>query len=260
MSDLATLQHDFLAAFNQQDESLFTDHINSKTDLSPQQRFAIYNSSITEAIATSMRHAYPACEKLVGEDFFNGMVYSYIKQTPSNDSDISNYGENFAEYVVTFPPAKPLPYLADICRLSWAYHRLYSQLPDAAFDIQAFGNLNDTQQAQVIFQLKPNAILLSSPYPLTKIWDLSLGKSNDDAIDLQSGGVNVLLWRADDHVQIDELSDDEYTVAQALQNTGTLDKLTALPCLKGINFAELIPAFLTHQWIGSFSVNSTHRL
>lgn len=255
MSDLTTLQHDFLAAFNQQDESLFTDHINSKTDLSPQQRFAIYNGSITEGIAASMRETYQACEKLVGEEFFTRMVYSYIKQTPSSDPDITSYGENFAEFVAAFPPAEQLPYLADICRLSWAYNRLYLQLPDATFDIQAFSELNETQQAQVIFQLKPHAKLLSSPYPLTKIWDLSLGKSNEETIDLQCGGVDLILWRAEDHVQIDKLTNDEYATAQVLQSTGTLDQLAECLSLVDVHIAELIPTFLSRHWLGPYFVN-----
>ncbi|MDF1655857.1 MAG: DNA-binding domain-containing protein [Coxiellaceae bacterium] len=255
MSDLAKLQHDFLAAFNQQDESLFTSHIDSKTELTAQQRFEIYTGSITEGIATSLRETYQITEKIVGDEFFTGMAYSYIKQTPSNQSDIASYGASFADFVEQFPPAQQLPYLADICRLCWAYDRLLPQLPDDNFDIQSFSALPEAQQAQVKFQLKANALLLSSPYPLLKIRDLCQCESNEETVDLHSGGVNLLLWRADEQVVIDELSADEFTLAQALQSAGTLEQLTALPTLKDINFAEIIPTFLVKQWLNSFSLD-----
>ncbi|MDF1796202.1 MAG: DNA-binding domain-containing protein [Coxiellaceae bacterium] len=253
MSDLAKLQHDFLAAFNQRDESLFTAYIDSKTELTAQQRFAIYSGSITEGIASILRETYRAIEKLVGEEFFTAMAYHYIQQTPSREADIANYGEKFAEFVETFPPAQQLPYLADTCRLCWAYDRLLPQLPDAAFDIESFTALTEAQQTHVKFQLKPQAKLISSPYPLTKIWALCHSDSDKETIDINSGSINLLIWRTDDHVAIDELTAEQYALAQALQQPNTLDQLASIPSLETINFPELIPSFLQRQWLGIFS-------
>ena len=134
MSKLAELQQDFLTAFYENNATVFTKHIHSQTALTPDKRFNIYQSSVTECLAKSLRETYEVCEKLVGEDFFNGLAYTYIQQTPSQSPDLGDYGEGFADFVGEFPPAQQLPYLADICRLCWAYHLAYQADAEAQFD------------------------------------------------------------------------------------------------------------------------------
>jgi len=254
MSKLVQLQQDFLKAFNEQNPTTFTKHIHNQTALTAEKRFSIYQGSAIECLANSLRETYEVCEKLVGEDFFNGLAYTYIQQASSYSPDLGDYGQSFAAFIEQFPPAQQLPYLPDICRLCWAYHVAYRTEIEQPFDIESFAQLSEAEQAGVILTLPQSAQCLASPYPIQHIWkfcQLNAAEQSAEPLDLNSGGVKLMVWRNAHEVVIDELNDSEWQLAQLLTERLTLVELQQRCDLKQINLAELLPSFLTKSWLST---------
>jgi hypothetical protein len=81
------------------------------------RRFDVYRNNVFVGLIEALERRYPVCMTLVGEDFFRAMARVYVELSPPRSPVLLTYGNDFAEFVETFPPAASLPYLADVVRL-----------------------------------------------------------------------------------------------------------------------------------------------
>jgi hypothetical protein len=206
------------------------------------ERLSIYRGSILGGITTALTHIYPVCVKLVGEKYFTHMVAGYLKNTPSNSPDIGNYGEYLPAYIADFAPAKTLVYLADVAQLEWLWHTAFNASNDNSstqnnFPLTELQNLKEHELPSVKFCPESSAHLLSSPYPVQKIWQVNQADYHGDiSVNLNEGGVNLVIWRnADLGMRIDELSDDEITFISAILNNASLGDIAELTFSQGLD-------------------------
>ena len=78
------------------------------------RRLAIYRNNYVAALRRTLTKTYPVCRKLVGDDFFNGLVAAYIDSTPSQAFSLDDYGASLDTFIASFAPTQSLPYLADV--------------------------------------------------------------------------------------------------------------------------------------------------
>lgn len=216
------------------------------------QRLTIYQASITSALIATLKDTYSVCLKLVGDDFFMAMAKYFIFQTPSNSPDINQYGETFASFIDNFPPTKSLPYLADVAALEWAWHLALHGKDYHPWDNSKLTTLNDSQYGQVIFELPPNASLISSKYPVLDIWRMNQESDPNKQIpiDLKAGEAKLLVWRQAMDVHIDVLQAQEWSILKAIAEKQTIDELCAsfYPII-GENLPSLLGSFVGKKWI-----------
>ncbi|MCH9643567.1 MAG: DNA-binding domain-containing protein [Gammaproteobacteria bacterium] len=243
---LAEIQKDFLTALtDKESEPQFLKHIRHKGRITAAKRFDIYTGSIIESLAKTLRHTYKTIESIVGEEFFNGLAYQFIRETPSTSPDLGDYGAEFAGFVGDFDSAKELPYLADVCHLCWMRHCADRTLEKSKHNLQELANVPEEQQEQVIFLLPPSAHLLESPYPIDRIFQMCQ-QDNDETVDLDDGGVKLLIWKDDQQgIQMDVLNEEEWIVANLLNKKMTLEALHDELSLKhkAIDLEQLLPEF-----------------
>jgi hypothetical protein len=251
---LAKIQNDFLEALYQQmPHPSCLSHIQSGQKLSSSERFSIYKGSIVGALTKSLRDIYGVCKKLVGEDFFHGLAYTYIETTPSQSPDLGEYGEGFASFIESFPPVKHLPYLADICRLCWAWHQAYRHESHAPFDIEAFAKLTDVEQENVVLCLPQSAQCLSSCYPIDSIWEMCLTKEPNEIV-MHPTTTYLMVFRDGAHIKIDKMTHDEWLLAQLLMVGAPLALVMQHMESANIDVAALLPLFLQRGWLAGWQL------
>lgn len=168
-SNLATQQQRFAALLQgQADDTLLSVH-------SP-ARVQAYTNNHRLNLAAALAGAYPIIQQLVGEEFFSAMADVYIARTPSQSGNLHQYGATFSDFLTTFPPVETLPYLPDVARLEWALQCAY-YAPDIHGTppselAQTLATYTAEQLSHATFSLHPSLSLLTSPYPLCRIWDL----------------------------------------------------------------------------------------
>ena len=134
------------------------------------RRLALYRGNLVAGWERALADAYPVVRQLVGEEFFGGLARAYGTATPSLDPDLAGFGDRFADFLDSFAPAAPFPYLGDMARLEWAVHRAYLAPDVAAPGIDALARLAPEALEAARFTLHPSAALLRSPWATAALW------------------------------------------------------------------------------------------
>jgi hypothetical protein len=134
------------------------------------ERFDIYRNNVAITLIGALRLAYPAVDKLVGADFFDGAARAFIARYPPRTACLDDYGGEFPDFLAGFPSAAALAYLPDVARLEWMVN-LALHAPDApALRPDALTDLADDEHGRVRFVPHPSVRLLSVHYPADAIW------------------------------------------------------------------------------------------
>ena len=181
-------------------------------------RLNIYRNTFVTGVTKALRLSFPAVERLVGAEFFEGAAAVFIAQQPPRAAYLDLYGEDFPAFLGCFAPAASLVYLADVARLEWAVNRAIHAADAAPLALERLGSLAPEDQLRVCFMPHPALSLLRCPYPVDAIWRGVL--ASDDAalaaVDLAAGPVHLLVERGPDGVQVHRLDARAWRFAQAL--------------------------------------------
>ena len=238
-------------------ELAIADEVIAAQSLSPMEGLAIYQNGVRGTLRETLASIYPVCLRLVGEEFFSGMAIAYIKKFPADSADLADYGAYFSNFIADFPPAASLPYLTDVARLEWHWHRVFHGKNASILDYQALSQISPEQWGQLTFYLPENHILLQSAYPIHRIWQVN--QSNyvgEERVSLEEGACRLLIWQTNYEMHIDLLSDEEWTVLQALTSRNPLERI----CEKisqmtpAIDVGALLPKLVQKGWIARFEV------
>jgi len=93
-------------------------------------RLGIYRNTFIGTLIQALRNTYPAVERLVGAEFFEGASTIFVGAHPPRGAYLNDYGGDYGDFLATFAPAASLPYLPDVARLEWAVN-LCANAPDA---------------------------------------------------------------------------------------------------------------------------------
>jgi hypothetical protein len=255
MTALSRLQHEFLAGiYHPSTTSLFLNYIQANPLVSRETQFAIYRNSIIGRLQKALKAIYPVCYKLVGHDFFMHLATCYIEETPSYSPDLNTYGENLPDFIRDFPNTETLPYLADVASLEWAWHRLYGAPDSSAFDFQKLADLYADAGEEIIFLLPPRTTLLTSRYPIHRIWEINqLDYTEDTTITLEADQTfAIFIWQQQHVFRINLILPVEWQILSWFQQGLTLGRVCecAGELFPDLNIAELLPDFVKNGWIG----------
>ena len=74
------------------------------------RRFAVYRNNVVAGLVKAIEARFPAVEKIVGEDFFVAMARIFVVERPPRSPLLATYGDEFADFISTFEPARELTY------------------------------------------------------------------------------------------------------------------------------------------------------
>ncbi|MBL8448223.1 MAG: putative DNA-binding domain-containing protein [Zoogloeaceae bacterium] len=213
MPSLLELQTDFAAAlFGRPRGNLWPSVVDDR--VSAPERFAVYQGSVVGNYCKALRAVYPVVERLVGERFFAHAAKAYACQVPSLHGDLNRYGAGFAAFLASFPGAAELAYLPDTARLEWAIESVFHASDAPPHNVEGLANAD---WAQLRFRLPRSCHLLASPWPVHRLWQLNQpGVEWDEAFDIDSGGVYLLVRRSGFEVELEPLEEGAYLLLTAL--------------------------------------------
>lgn len=180
-------------------------------------RLGIYRNNTLTGLSKALTAAYPVIERLVGPDFFRHMTYEYIRQHPSDSSDLADYGMAFPAFLADFEPCRKLVYLPDVARLEQAFNYAYRAAGHSPLATGELAQVAPEHYGSLHFYLHPSARLLHSAYPIAQIWELNQADCIDEQqIDINGGGCQLLVYRPQLAVKIVPLEAGAYALLSAL--------------------------------------------
>lgn len=179
------------------------------------QRLQVYRNNFRVSLTEALVAVYPVIQRLVGVPYFTQAARRYLREHPSPSGDLHDFGESFPDYLATLPELRAHPYMADVARLEWSWHRVF-HAPDvhATVTAQQLATLDEARWERAQFVLHPATRLVISHYPVLGIW-LANQDGSDGAVDLSGGGEQVLIARGLDGVELRPISLGEYALLAA---------------------------------------------
>jgi hypothetical protein len=258
--ELATLQQLFYDAIFQRSERVveqISRYIVSTPGLTAADRLAIYRKSVISKLTQTLNRIYPVSQRLVGEKCFKAIALSYIEQYSSLSSDLGHYGEQLSDFIAQSPIATMLPYLADVTRLEWHWHRIFTGADSLLFDFKTLATIPSTQWGQIIFHLPPTAALLASAYPIHRIWAVNQPDYRGESlVHLEEGGIKLFLWRQEYTQRMEFLSEEEWLLLHQFQENKTFAAICEALSQTTLNIPISLQQFVQRGWISHFTVES----
>jgi len=226
-----------------------------------QARFDVYRNNVASSLADALAALYPVCARLVGEDFFRATAHAYVRAGLHGDVEIQaqdnasliGFAAGFAGFLVSFAPARSVPYLPDVARLEHAWHRVYHAAdadPVTAPDLQHIAEDESATTLETLeLALLPAHHLLMSPYPVSRIWEANQ-PGRDGTVEMGDSGRGERLFvvRPRAEVEIRRVSPGAFAFLSAVQGGGRLGRalIAAYEAESGRSpqqiFAELLTA------------------
>jgi hypothetical protein len=194
------------------------------------RRLDVYRSTIIGTLVRALRLGFPAVERLVGSEFFDGAAQVFALAHPPTSADLNAYGATFAAFLRDFPACAGLPYLADVARLDRAVARALHADDAAPLAPRELARIDPAQVGTLRLRFHPSVSLLHSAYPVDTIWAAVLARDEAamTAIDLQRGPVHLLVERVDGKPAVVRMPAAAWTWTCALAQGRALGELPDL--------------------------------
>jgi hypothetical protein len=193
-----------------------------------EKRFNVYRNNVVAGLIETLKAAFPAVCRIVGDEFFAAMARVYVALEPPRSPVMLDYGETFPDFIDRFGPAKSVPYLPDVARLerAWveAYHAAEAQPADPAL----LATIDSRSLPKIGLTLHPSVRVIRSSFPAVQIWLMNIDGGVPAAIDISSGGENALVVRPIAEVEVRRLPAGAATFILSLAAGASLADATTL--------------------------------
>ena len=219
--------------------------------ISASARLQVHRNHVRHSLAAALAATFPTVEALVGEDFFRGLARAYVADTLPAQPVLAEYGGTFSDFVAGWGPARTLPYLADVARLDWALNAAWHAPLEGRLTARDLAALPGQDLPARRLALSAGTGLLSSAYPLDRIWSASQPGATDEAVAL-GGGVQLLVLRQADDAGFVRVSPGEAALLDALVRGESIEAAAARAASADTDF-ELSSGFARLLGLGCFA-------
>ncbi len=251
---LTSFQQDFIKQLTEpgDPESFLTSYIRPCDALQPKQQLAIYQNNLRGALQNTLSQTYSVCCKILGENYFRQLVKNYIATYPSRHFDLNFYGRHFSDFLqncyATLDEITDFPYLSDLAKLEWLYHRAYYATESTNFDFEMFARLSEPQQSSVYFNLTEGLAFISSEYPIVSIWRLNK-QENITQTAIAGLAESCCIYPNQYQVEITQINSRSYQLLNMINHQSSLSEIVEQ------NLAGLLTDFIQSGWISHFEVH-----
>lgn len=183
----------------------------------PATRYAVYRNNVVQSLIDALADTFPVVQQLVGKVFFHAMAGGFVRQSPPTSPVLAHYGEQFADFVARFAPAFPLPYLADVARLEWAYVSAFHAADVSALPAHILAErlAQPERLAATCLRFAPHVRLIRSDFAVVSLWHAHQTDAELSAIDWSQAEA-ALVVRPELEVQVIPLACSTADLLQAL--------------------------------------------
>ena len=218
--------------------------------IEPSSRLQIYRNAVLATQVETLATSFPAVQRLLGEECFDGWATRYAAWHGSNSGNLQHFGHDFAVFLEQQAELGSLRWLGDVCRLEWLRQRAILAADAHGLDAAALHASLLAAGDDPVFQLLPCVRTLASGFPVLDVWRFS-HSPDAVAVDPDAGPQGVLLWRDAGQVAMQECPPATLAFIRALLHGATLSKAAeaAMRIDAGVELAQLMAPLLANALV-----------
>jgi hypothetical protein len=181
----------------------------------------IYRNGAIKACMDVLIANFPSLNLYLGKEVFKQLGRQYILQHWPQDSRLSTYGEDLAEFIGSVAD-EYLIYGSDLAKLdrAWLDALFASNEPSlSSADIAGLVSQDEASDSRTV-RLASSVRLIRLDYQCLQSW-IGLKFEKDDLIDEQSSKV-IMMWRLEQSVHYRQLDEFEESFINAIFQTGSI--------------------------------------
>jgi hypothetical protein len=162
----------------------------------PESRLSIYRNNMLVTLTTALKATFPVVCRLVDDRFFENAANAFIQHHLPSSPCLVEYGDDFPNFLASFPPAASVDYLPDVARLEWAISRvLHAPDPEAPIPLASLVTVRG-DPAQIRLSMTAACRYVASPHPIDRIWQFNQPGMDPAEIPLDRRGAHLEVRRA----------------------------------------------------------------
>lgn len=224
------------------------------------RRFAVYRNNVVVGLIETLKAAFPATSRLVGDEFFSAMARFYVMREPPASPIMLDYGASFPAFIGGFEPAGGVPYLEDVARLERAWVEAYHAAEALPLDPALLSRIKPEDMASVCLDLHPSVRIVRSAFPVVAIWQVNVGEGDAAGIQLD-GGHDALVARPDSEVAVRSLPIGAAVFLQSLQSGAAIINAmkAALSDSPGFDLSRALAGIMEARIITGFRISPANQ-
>jgi hypothetical protein len=187
-------------------------------------RLRVYRHHVFDSLATALGATFATVQALVGEAFFRRLARDFVAAHLPTQPVLSEYGEDFADFIAGHEAASRLPYLADVARLDWALNAAFHAPFERRLSATELAGLPAERLAALPLRVAAGTAIVRSAWPIDRVWEASQPGSSLERVDLDAGSARLLVLRRSDDAGFVAVSEGEAAFLDELALSGILDR------------------------------------
>jgi hypothetical protein len=211
-----------------------------------------YQANAGALAERALAAAFPTIAQLIGAESFASLARALWHRHAPQRGDIADWGGELADFIAQDKQLDDEPYLADVARLDWAWHRAASEADDGA-PPAGLDRLAEADPAALWLRLRHGTALLRSTHPVVTIWRAHQSAADDRFEPVRAAfeaghGETALVCRIGLKPEVFMLDERDASFVEALLKGRSLDD--ALSAADGgFDFEAWLIAALQSGWL-----------
>lgn len=202
------------ALFDGADDAVAPEIVANGID--PAQRIDIYRNNLREGFIQALAIGFPVIERLVGTEYFRQLALGFQRAHPSRAGNLHHIGGPLPGFLHERFAQTEYAYLADVAALEWAHEEVLIAADVTPITVDALRDVDPADYERLRFDLHPASRLVTSSYPVVRIWRANQpDASNEEIIDLRAGGQRVLVLRTAEGTEFHSLPAGDFAALVA---------------------------------------------
>ncbi|MBE0367519.1 HvfC/BufC N-terminal domain-containing protein [Pseudoalteromonas aurantia] len=197
MSDLATLQHAFIALLHNENNSL-ANNIVDQAPLEVCQRLEIYQSAYRIRLRGVLEQDHETLGFYLGDELFEAMMDGYINYYPSQSRSLRQFGERLPEFLRITPPFSEHGILAEIAEFERILLSSFDSGDASLLRWPQLQAIDINQWPNMVLQLHPSVYFFKCAYASVESWRALKEKKTPPLADIHEPH-HWLIARGTDH-------------------------------------------------------------
>jgi hypothetical protein len=187
---------------------------------------SVYRNTVMKGLIDALAANFPSVQRLVGEEWFAGAASCFAREYPPHNPVLAWYGAGFADFLDQFPPARELPYLAEVARLDLCWNEAYFAADAPALTAVELQALDQPQLFAATLMLHPATRLGVFKHSALSIWLANHPSMSNDAssgaVEISAEAEAALVARPHSVIETLRLNPSEYSFLAKLQTAASL--------------------------------------